>query len=134
MRISCKLCGWLSESLIIDKEIAFKECVTKNLRHIQQKHEDRMKQFGLALSAAINAFGEWLHFSEFVNVPEEETFIGDKLDNDLEIVMKAMGYDPGEDEEEDDEDEGDDNDLEEDEEPVIEVEPDDKSMGGVEIT
>ena len=121
MRISCKLCGWTSESLIINKEIAFQECVTKNLRHIQQKHEDRMKQFALGLGAAINAFGEWLHFNEFVNVPEEETFIGDKLDNDLGVVMKAMGYDP--DEEEEDEEENDDNEEEEDDEPIIEVAP-----------
>lgn len=106
MRTACKMCGYQFESLILDKEMAFKEIEEKSTRHVAQKHPGECKEMQKAVAVIMPALLRVLHFGEFVMVPTDEEFVEARIDKSRDIVMAALGYDPEDMYEEEEEEEG----------------------------
>lgn len=104
MRTICSKCGYQFESVILDKAVAMKEILEKSTRHCQQKHPEHVAMVQQVIQKGMPALITATHFTEFIFIPEEETFIKESLDELKTIVMMMLGFD--EEEEEDDENEG----------------------------
>src|ERR1035437_1378504 len=107
MIILCSKCGERFESLIIDQELAYKEVFTASCRHVKTKHSAMFAEMARAIAVSVGAMTTFMHFEEFVVVPEDETKIQEGIMKNQEVVMVAIGFDPEEEEdEEEDELEG----------------------------
>jgi predicted transcriptional regulator len=104
MIILCSKCGERFESLIIDQELAYKEVFNASCRHVKTKHAAMFAEMARAIAVSIGAMTTFMHFEEFVVVPEDETKIQEGIMKNQEVVMVAMGFDPEDDEEDEDED------------------------------
>jgi hypothetical protein len=54
-----------------------------------------------AIAISVGAMTTFMHFEEFVVVPEDESKIQEGIAKSQEVVMAAMGFDPEDDEDED---------------------------------
>lgn len=120
MRVACKKCAYILESLILKQDEALKDLANKSTRHIAKEHKTDMEQMQKAVAIVMPALLEVMHFQEFMFVPEAETFLLEKLGKERDIVMAALGYDPSE----DDEDEEDEEETEDDGVTELDPEPD----------
>jgi heterodisulfide reductase subunit C len=102
MRIICSKCGEVFESLIIDKEIAYKEVFDKSCKHVVKNHHAMYMTMGKAVGVSVNALTSFMHLSEFVVIPESEVRIQALMEQAQEIVMTAVGFEREEDDEEND--------------------------------
>ena len=100
MIILCSKCGKRFESLIIDQNLAFKEISNASLRHIKVDHSAMFHEMSKAIAVSVIAMSTFMHFDEFVIVPEDELKIQEGLGKNQEIVMAAIGFDPDEEEDE----------------------------------
>lgn len=119
MRISCSKCNTQFESLIIDKDIAWKEIFTKSTNHLKFKHPAMFEEMKQTVAIAIGAITTFLHFSEFVTIPEDETEILERIEKCQEVGMTALGFDPEDDE---DDEEFEDDDIPAEEMPLGDIE------------
>ena len=110
MRLVCKKCGFMFETLIIDQKIAFNDLGIKSSNHIKFKHPEIFEALAVAIQKCSMALAQLLHFDECIVVPEEEVWILSQLEEAQKVVMMALGFDPEEDDDDEDEDddEGDD--------------------------
>ena len=96
---------------------------------LRLKHPAMFQEMSKAIAISVMSLTNFMHVNEFVVVPEDEKMINEMVTRDQDIVMAALGYDPGdEDDEEEEEDEEEITELVSD---PIEIEPTDK--GNVEI-
>ena len=100
MIILCSKCGERFESLIIDQELAYKEVFNTSCRHVKTKHPAMFAEMARAIAVSVGAMTTFMHFEEFVVVPEDETKIQEGIMKNQEVVMVAMGFDPEEEEDE----------------------------------
>ena len=101
MIILCSKCGERFESLIIDQELAYKEVFGASCRHVKTKHPAMFAEMARAIAVSVGALTTFMHFEEFVVVPEDESKIQEGIAKSQEVVMAAMGFDPEDDEDED---------------------------------
>ena len=104
MIIYCSKCGEKFYSLIIDQDIAYREVFNKSTQHVKNKHSDLFKEMLKAAGASMAALTTYMHFDEFVIVPDTENKITEIIEKAQEIVMAALGYDPGEEEDDEEDD------------------------------
>lgn len=102
MIIVCSKCGEKFESLIVDRDLALKELEGASSRHVHKKHRELYEQVAKAIAICSVSIARVVHMTECMVVPEEETYIQEKIDEAQEIVMIAVGFDPEEEEEEED--------------------------------
>ncbi len=120
MIMLCSKCGTRFESLIVDRELAWKELYTTSAKHIQHRHKGMFEEMQKAVMISITSLTTFMHVSEFCTIPEEEVILQAIVEKAQDIVMAAIGFDP-----EDDED-----DVIEDDEDSIENDP---QVGTVEV-
>lgn len=103
MLMLCSKCGARFESLIVDRDLAFKEIMGVSMKHVQHRHKDMFNEMGKSMAICMAALSNFMHLSEFCIVPEEEEKIQDNMEQMQELVMVGIGFDPEEDEEDDNE-------------------------------
>lgn len=111
MRISCVKCGKGFESLIVDRELAWKELYGTSLKHTMRQHPEIAAKLQAEVGKLMVAASVFMTASETLVIPENEEFINKHLEGLQEIVMSAAGFDVDDVVEE--EEEIDDDDLEE---------------------
>jgi hypothetical protein len=122
VRVKCSKCDTPFESLIIDRDIAWKEILTKSSNHIKFKHPAMFQEMSQTIAITITHLTTFMHMNEFVIVGEEETEIQERLEKCREVVMGAIGYDPMDDDIEFDEEFLEDDDESAEEMPVGDIE------------
>ena len=93
-------------------------------RHVKTKHPAMFQEMSKAIAISVMSLTNFMHVNEFVVVPEDEKMINETVTRDQDIVMAALGYDPGD--EDDDEEEEDEEEITELVSDPIEIEPTDK--------
>ena len=100
MQSSCKFCETMFISLIIDRELAFKQISEKMLEHAKRKHKEEVEQLARQIAMTQVALGQYMAFSKFgkFNTDEESSrwAYTEKVQKCLDIVMAAIGFEPTE--------------------------------------
>lgn len=115
MTISCSKCGHSITSVIIDKELAWKECFDRLGKHVLRQHALVFNAVQQGIQKVMVAVAVNMMTEECATIPEEEEFVLAHLDGMQELIMMAAGFDAeaSEEPEDDEEDEEEDNDSEE---------------------
>lgn len=100
MRLVCTKCGYVLESLIIDKEIAWQDVSKQSIEHVKKVHRRVAEELAKTVTIASINLAVVAHVTEFLVIPEEEEFCQAKVSDAIETVMVAIGFDPNEEEEE----------------------------------
>ena len=109
MIIVCKMCAARFESLIVLPERAIEEITKKITTHWTVKHKEHMAGIGQALVNSQEALLWYMTMTNLCFIPQSEEILLGKVEKALDMVMKAVGYDEGDDSEiDEDEDESDD--------------------------
>ncbi len=106
MTIVCSKCGKGFDSLIIDKETAWKGIYEKLLVHAKERHGGNLELLAQGVANACTAITINMTIEEFAIIPEEETWIKEHKEQFQDIILLAAGFDPDEEDDEDDEEEG----------------------------
>lgn len=108
MKIICKKCGEIFESLIIDKQLAWNEIFKASGKHVQHRHKAMFEEMQKAVITAVGALTVAMHTEEFCIIPEDEVRLMAIITTSQDVVMAAIGYDPANEEDEEFEDEDED--------------------------
>lgn len=121
MKILCKVCGKTFESVIVDRDLAFREVEEMSTQHVRLHHKELFAAVAKGVQKCSFALARILHFDNCAVIPDDESYAIGKIEGTEELVMLALGYDPDV-EEEEEEEEDDDNEEEIELDPTIPTE------------
>lgn len=109
MQLTCSMCPETFKSLILDRDAALQECVTKLVSHMEGKHRDTVNLYQAKLQQIVSVIAGRLIFTMFVNVEKIDEadprgkHILDNFEKCDEEIIELLGL---EEEEAEDEQEG----------------------------
>ena len=92
MTLTCRRCGIIFDSLIIDGNLALQEVTNRLVMHCSHKHPQVTEILKTAIVKANLAVGGMLTLTELASISDDEKFINAKLDECQEIIMAAAGF------------------------------------------
>jgi hypothetical protein len=91
MILICKTCGHMEKSLLIPKEKALQDLITKLQKHIATRHQIEMEAYIASFSAGCRALDSALTFKKLIGIPPGEDFVQGVAGGAEQMILDALG-------------------------------------------